>query len=71
MTRKWIYKMLICIGVLVAAGRAGFGQTATATISGRVTDSGGAAIVSASVEVATLTSWRANPTGAPLPPTIQ
>ena len=51
MTRKWIYKMLICIGVFVAAGRAGFGQTATATISGRVTDSGGAVIAGASVDV--------------------
>ena len=76
MTRKWIYKMLICIGVLVAAGRAGFGQTATATISGRITDSGGAAIVSASVEVAsvergTLRSVPSNGAGIYVLPSVE
>src|SRR5215469_15279463 len=76
MTRRWIYKMLICIGVLVSAVRTGFGQTATATISGRITDSGGAAIVSASVEVVsvergTLRSVPSNGAGIYVLPSVE
>ncbi len=46
MTRPQLCKALISLSLLLAfSSPSSFGQTATATITGRVTDSGGAVIV--------------------------
>jgi hypothetical protein len=77
MNRIVFRNTLVSLGILlVCAGRVGFGQTATATISGLVTDSGGAAIIGATVEVAsvergTLRSIPTNSAGIYVLPSVE
>jgi hypothetical protein len=77
MTRNRFHNSLCFLGMLlIGSGRLGFGQTATATISGRIPDSGGAAIVGATVEVVsvergTLRSVPTNSTGIGVLPSVE
>jgi len=77
MARAQISKALISLSLLLAVSSpSGFGQTATATISGRVIDSGGAIIVGAKVELTsvdrgTVSSIPTNQVGIYLFPSVQ